>query len=142
MKKIICILFIGIMLLGATGCEKKYELSTTEALAWTRLRLAIAESVANGGSTTLTRDNVLTLKSLAKKYNEDSEWFSKSYLGYAGYGKTMDTDKNEISTLCDENYCATFTVENKDGNYYLVNYSFERSVEKTHEIWIVDRKEK
>ena len=139
-KILVVSLFMILMVLSLIGCTKKYKLSPKEAVAWTTLRLAIAESDVYGGSTTLTNEYVDVLKGMVKNYNSNNEWFTESSLKHIGYGETIDTDMYEISTLSDGNYCATFKVENKNGTYYLVDYKFEKTSKKGSELFIVDKK--
>ena len=120
------IIFLFTIIILITGCSstKKIQLSIYESVAWTRLRYAIAESVIYDGSTSLTTNDIELLKELSKKNNKSNEWFNDIDIKYIAYGKTMDTDKYQISFLCSKNYCAKFTVEKDDGDYTLINYSF------------------
>ena len=145
MKKRYLLLIITLLLFNIvlTGCgssnDKKQELSPSDAVAWTSLRLAIAESKVYGGSTSLSTEHFNLLKQLAKNFDDESDWFGSSEIYLIAYGKTMDTDKYEISSLCSENYCATFKIEHKEGKYYLINYTFEKTTEKGYKIYIIDR---
>lgn len=138
MKKYYSLLFIMmIALLFVTGCGNKgYKMLVKEETALTNLRLSIDESETYG-ATTLTYEDVDELENLTKNYNKESEWFNSSALSFSGYGKKADNGKTEITSLCDGEYCATFKAEKKKGKYYLTDYTFEKSAEKTNKIYIV-----
>lgn len=125
---------VTIVLLLISGCffNKKYKLSPEEAVAWTGLRLAIAESVLYDGSTTLTTYHIDLLKNAARNFDKKCEWFSENDDKYIAYGKMLDTEKYQITKLCSEDYCAVFKVEEEDGSYYIVGYSFEKSTGDGH----------
>lgn len=138
LTKYIIVAFI-ILLISGCSFNKKYKLSLEEAVAWTRLRFAIAESVLYDGSTSLTSSDVNTLKSLSKKTGKNNEWFSENDILYVAYGKTMDTEKYQISSLCSKYYCATFKIEKKENDYYLLEYYFEKSDERGYDLFIIDQ---
>ena len=131
-KKILSMVLIGIMTLGLTGCGNP-ELSSDEQVAWYTLRLAIAEARLSGQKTDLTQEHIKQLENMAKSTGKD--WFSD----LDGYftGKEMDTDKYEITMICDDGYCATFKVE-ASGGLHLVDYTFEKSDEVGYSIHTTD----
>ena len=128
------ILLIIVTLLCLTGCESRYKLDPNESVAYARLNLAVASS-AYDGSGSMPKEDLNCLKELVKKFDSNNEWFSELS---KFYGRTADTDEKKITYLCDDNYCAKFTVEEKDDSYYLLDYSFESSNDKGYKIYIID----
>ena len=124
----------GLFIFGILG-DKKYELDVYEAVAYARLRVAEATSAYNGLGSMSTEDFKL-LGNMVKKYDSNSEWFS----GYSNYySRTADTDKYDVTYLCNENYCAKFVTEDIErGTYKLIEYTFETSREKGYRIYIVN----
>ena len=120
MKKIIVICLIIITL--STGCIRKYNLNNHEAVSYTSLRLAIAQSALNG-SGSIDKTHLDALKEIVKNYNNKSVWFDDYYGNF--YGVTKDTSESQIDYLCNEYYCAKLTIKNSGSNYYLIDYSFE-----------------
>lgn len=142
MKKRFFLLFLLILVVVCiTGCSKKYKLSLEEAVAWTSLRLAIAESTLYDGSTTLTTKHIELLRNVAKQFDKNSEWFNDTDVKYIAYGRTMDTEKYQLTTLCSEYYCAIFKIENDNGTYYLLDYDFLRSTAKGHVLYVTEKSE-
>ena len=97
------------------------------------MRLAISESAYKGQKTTLTTEHINLLKNLA--FSTGKDWFS-NLNGYVT-GKNMDTEKYEITSICDGDYCAIFKVQLTD-ECYLIDYTFEKSKEKGYEIEITE----
>lgn len=142
-KKIWLLIIILLLVAGAVAGyflflrKGKYKLDPYEAVAYTSLNLAEATSAYMGGGS-ITKAQFDTLGKMVKKYDSSSEWFA-SYYGY--YSRTADTDKNKVTYLCNDNYCAKFVVEHTGGDYYLVDYLFESSSEKGYKIYVVDSKD-
>lgn len=131
-KKVLSALLIIVMILGVTGCGK-HALTQDEEIAWTTLRLAIAEARVSGQKVDLTEEHINTLKNMAKTTGK--EWFSD--LGGYFQGKIMDTDQYEVTMICDDGYCATFKVE-ASGGFHLADYTFEKSDEVGYDIHTTD----
>ena len=140
LKRIILLLIVCTIFI-LTGCSsnKKYKLTLEEAVAWTNLRLAIAESNLDGGSTTLTTKHIELLKDMTKKFNDNREWFSETDSRYIMYGKSKDTSEQEITSLCSKDYCATFKIKKENNDYYLLEYTFDEAEELGSELWIIER---
>ena len=132
-KRVFSLFVAGTMIIGLTGCGN-YELSPSEAVAWTRLRLVIAESAYSGQKSTLTAEQVDVLKQVAQ--SKGGDWFDD--LSYYAYGKTKDTDQYEITSICDDDYCATFKMKDYGTRYQLVEYTFEPSYERGYRIEITE----
>lgn len=121
-------LIIGITLILVLICgvtiyivNKKYQLKGEEVTAYTQLRLAIAQS-NNAKIGEISSKDLNNLKNAVKKFKNNAAWFSDYYGSF--YGISKDTSKHRIDYLCDEDYCAKFTIE-YTAHYYLVDYSFE-----------------
>lgn len=127
----------GLFIFGVFG-KKTYELDVYEAVSYARLRVAEATS-ALYGTGTLSKDDFNLLGNMVKKYDGNSQWFS----GYSPfYSRTADTDKYDVTYLCDDNYCAKFVTEDiQYGSYKLIEYTFESSKEKGYRIYIVNSTE-
>ncbi len=121
MKKAVLAVVLVAMVIVLTGCSGKQKLDKQEAVAYTSLRLAIAQSAYNS-SGKLESKHLDTLKETVKKFDKNSDWFD-DYLG-SFYGINKDTNENQIDYICNKNYCAKFTVKAEGTDYYLIDYSF------------------
>ena len=134
-KKKLVIIIVVLAILAVLVFVKfngKYKLTNKEAVGYTSLRLAIAKS-AYDGTGEITKENLDSLKSAVKSMNKTNTWFDNRYYG-TFYGKNIDTSDNQIDILCDGEYCATFIVEHKGNDYYLIKYTFERSKDTGYRI--------
>lgn len=132
MKKWIISMLTLTILFCTVGCSNSKKL---DAVAYTTLRLAISKSAVDG-SGEISVEYLDKLKSTVKELNKDNNWFSD----YSGnfYGLNKDTDSKRIDYICNNDYCAKFTVELKGANdYYLIDYSFENNNEKGYTIHII-----
>lgn len=105
--------------------QKDYKLNPSEAVAYTGLRLVIAQSAYDGGGS-LSEENFEILGGLIK--NIDGVWFGKTGVIY--YGKNIDTSENQVTIISDGDYTATFVIRDTEGEYELLEYNFEKSYEK------------
>lgn len=135
---VLLIVVIGIVITICTN--RGYKLLLSEEDALTDLREAISESETYG-ATVFDKEEIEELEKLVKNYNKKGEWFSSSALSYYGYGKTDDNGKYEVTTICDGEYGATFKTKKKKDNYYLVDYTFEKTSEEANKIYIVANEE-
>lgn len=133
------ILISSIFVLTGCSSNKKYKLTIEENVAWTGLRLAIAQSNLSGSSTTLTTKHIELLKNMTKKFNKNREWFSATDSSYIMYGKSKDTSEFQITSLCSEDYCATFKVKEEDNSYYLIDYNFDKAKDLGSELLITEK---
>ena len=138
MKKRFLLLFLIIIL---TGCGKGYKLDDYESLSLAKLRLAASNSRVysldkiNGKVGTISSEDLDYLKQIAKNYDSKSVWFSNNPTVISAIN--ADTDSQDITYLCDNIYCAKYVIE-KDGGWYLVDYSFEFKNIETYDIFILN----
>jgi len=79
------------------------------------------------------------LHSIAKKHNPNTDWFAKSTGEFRM--ERGETKNKEVYTISDGLHCAEFTLQEKDKEYYLLNYSFERKKCDGNVIWSVTEEE-
>ena len=104
---------------------RDYKLDTDETEAYMSLRLAIAKSDLTG-KISLTEEQFKILDNLTKKSNDtwfSGDWFSKNQKFY--YGEIIDTSKEQVTTISNFEYAATFKVKENNGEYTLIEYNFE-----------------
>ena len=77
-KTLLTVVFVATVIV-LTGCSNKQKFDNQEAVAYTSLRLAIAQS-AYDGSGELDSKHLDTLKETVKKFDKNSDWFD-DYLG-------------------------------------------------------------
>lgn len=137
---IIVIIIILIMFISSMTEQPGYKLdeSNGEAVAYTSLRLAIAEArVADNLSSKLSKENFAKLEEIVKNSDSSNNWFNDSnsktfiFANFAtddiliNYGiPAEDVDEFEITWISDGTYCALFTMRKVDNDYYLVDYDF------------------
>ncbi len=121
MKKILLTIIFVVMVVVFTGCSRKQKFTNHEAVAYTSLRLAIAQS-ANAGLGKLDNEYLDTLRAAVKKFDKNSDWFDNYLESF--YGLTKDTNEKQIDYICNKDYCAKFTVKTNGVYYYLIDYSF------------------
>lgn len=131
---------IIILIIIVIGCilifrKKEYKLDNSQLVAYTSLRLAIAKSAVDGTGEISTK-YLDSLKSVAKNFNKNNNWFNDYSENF--YGITKDTSDYQIDKICNSNYCAQFVVKTDKVNYYLVNYSFESKNDKGYSIKVTD----
>ena len=136
MKKTLYLCSLVLFILFFSGCSASTtKFDSSEAVAYTSLRLAISKS-KTGNSGEISKTYLDKLKNIIKKANNNNQWF-ENYEGNF-YGITKDTSDYQIDFICNENYCAKFTVKNTKENYYLEDYSFETNNENGYNILITD----
>ena len=133
MKKKVLICLLIVVVFSLTGCNGKYKFDVYDAVGYTSLRKSIAESVVYGGSI-MPEKHFKQLSDAVKKSNSKNEWFDNDSIFI---GVTKDTSDYDITMLCNDYYCATFTVKNDLGDYYLIDYTFlPRTDEKGYEFFV------
>lgn len=137
---IIVIIIIAIGFISSFTKQPGYKLdkSNGEAVAYTRLRLSIANArVADNLSSTLSKEDFDKLEEIVENADSSYNWFADSsskifiFANYAtddvlvDYGiPAEDVDEFEITWVSDGTYCAVFTMRKVDTDYYLVDYDF------------------
>lgn len=79
------------------------------------------------------------LRSIAKRYNPNTDWFAKSTGEFRM--ERGETENKEVYTISDGLHCAEFTFQEKEKEYYLLKYSFERKKCDGSAIWSVTEEE-
>lgn len=121
MKKNFLIIICVITVIVLAGCSRKHKFNDQESVAYTSLRYAIAQSTYRGLAQ-LDREYLDILQKAVKKFDTNSDWFDDYYGPF--YGVSKDTDNKRIDYICNEDYCAKFTVKEEDFDYYLMDYAF------------------
>lgn len=121
---IIAIIIVGIIIIVSMNSKAGYEMDVKsgENVAYTRLRLAIANSNLDG-SGTLSSEDYNKLGKMAKNADSSNQWFSQTGR-VALYGGIADKDGYECTWVSDGTHCAIFYAKKEDNTYYLTNYSF------------------
>lgn len=121
---IVAIIIIGISIISLNS-KPGYEMDVKnmEALAYARLRQAIATSKVEGTGT-LSSEDYNILEKMVKNADSNNQWFSQTGR-VALYGNIGDRDGYEVTWVSDGTHCAIFYVKNEDDIYYLTNYSFD-----------------
>ena len=130
---IIVIIILGIILISSNSNGYEMDISSGEALAYTRLRVAIANSRLNG-SGILSSEDFNILGKMAKNADRSNQWFSGSSGVF--YGNTADTSDYEVSWISNGQYCAIFYAKKVDDTYYLTNYTFTADTIKGYMIFV------
>ena len=120
MKKLLLIL-IGLIII--TGC-RNYKMEGSELVGYTGLRLVIANSRVDGTGI-LEEDRFNYLEELVKNHNKKNKWFYDSSGKFTG--EIKDNSKNQVVSMSNGTYTATFVVEFKEKtlDYKLIEYKFE-----------------
>lgn len=129
------IIVIGIIIISLNS-KPGYEMDVKnkEALAYARLRQAIATSRVDGTGT-LSSEDYNILGKMVKNADSSNQWFSQTGR-VALYGNTGDREGYEVTWISDGTYCAIFYVKNEDNIYYLTNYSFDIDNVKGYTIFV------
>lgn len=129
------IVVIGIIIISLNS-KPGYEMDVKnkEALAYARLRQAIATSRVDGTGT-LSSEDYNILGKMVKNADSGNQWFSQTGR-VALYGNTGDRDGYEVTWVSDGTYCAIFYVKNEEHIYYLTNYSFNVDDVKGYTIFV------
>ena len=119
---IVAIIIVGIIIISVNS-KPGYEMDVKsgEALAYTRLRQAIATSRVDGTGT-MSAEDFSKLGKIAKNADSSNQWFANE--SGAFYGNTADTSEYQVTWVSDGTYCAIFYAVNENDIYYLTSYSF------------------
>lgn len=132
---VIAIIIIGIIIISSSSTPGyEMDVKNKEALAYTRLRQAIANSKVDGTGT-LSSEDYNILGKMVKNADSSNGWFSQTGK-FALYGNTGDKDGYEVTWLSDGTHCAIFYAKNEDNTYYLTNYSFNVDNVKGYTIFV------
>ncbi len=133
MKKVLIIgaviLVIVFIIVLTTGGKPGIELDVAsgQALAYAKLRSAIAEGNLNG-SGVFSSDNMQKLKDLIKKADSSNQWFASNSGVF--YGGLADTDSYQYTWISNGTYCATFCVKEENTDFFLCDYKFSADTVK------------
>lgn len=132
---IVAIIIVGIIIISSSSTPGyEMDIKNKEALAYTRLRQAIANSKVDG-SGTLSSEDYNILGKMVKNADSSNSWFSQTGKN-AFYGNTGDKDGYEITWLSDGTHCAIFYAKNEDNIYYLTSYSYNVDDVKGYTIFV------
>lgn len=110
------------------------DVKSGEALAYARLRQAIATSRLDG-SGTLSNEDFNILGKMAKNADSSNQWFTQTGK-FAMYGNTADKDGYEVTWISDGTNCAIFYAKEEDNTYYLTSYSYNVDDVKGYTIFV------
>ncbi len=136
-KKVIILIIIVIVLIISFFSykiinEEKHTIKGTNLVAYTSLRLAVAEVALGKDQSSLDSNKMNNLENFITEISPKNQWFSENsgtfYIG------TMDTSDLNITWISDGTYYATFYVT-KDTNI-LKKYTFSTGKEKGYSIYI------
>lgn len=132
---IVAIIIVGIIIISSNS-KPGYEMDVKnkEALAYARLRQAVANSRLNG-SGTLSSEDYNILGKMVKNADSSNSWFSQTGKN-AFYGNTGDKDGYEITWLSDGTHCAIFYAKKENDIYYLTSYSYNVDDVKGYTIFV------
>lgn len=132
---VVAIIIVGIIIISSSSVPGyEMDVKNKEALAYTRLRQAIANSKVDG-SGTLSSEDYSILGKMVKNADSSNQWFSQTGK-FALYGNTGDKDGYEITWLSDGTHCAVFYAKNEDNTYYLTSYSYNADDVKGYTIFV------
>lgn len=119
---IVAIVIVGIIIISLNS-KPGYEMDIKngEALAYAKLRQAIATSRVDGTGT-MSAEDFSTLGKMAKNADNNNQWFANN--SGAFYGNIADTSEYEVTWVSDGTYCAIFYAVEENYIYYLTSYSF------------------
>ena len=130
----IVIILVIIIVVAAlmSSRPKKVKLEIGQSISVSSMTLAIAMDRLSGGGY-VTPDTCETFRTLAKQYDEKTDWFRSSYCQYIIYGDYNDTENSTTITLSDGTHAAIYTF-NADRNE-LEDYKFIESSTMGKEIF-------
>ena len=114
---------------------KEVELEISQMLAVSRMTLAVAQDRVNG-SGTVTQETCKTFREIAKKYDEQADWFDSRYCSYLIYADYNETEKTLTVTINDDAHAAIYTF-NYDRDR-LLNYEFVKKQQSGRSITVKD----
>lgn len=128
---ICAVVVVGIIILTvalSSGSKpKKVELTVNQSASVSMLIAAVAMDKLDG-SGSVSSATCETFRTLAKSYNEKTDWFKSSYCNYIIYADYNETANATTVTLSDGNHAAVYTFSS-DRNQ-LLEYEFTDSTVK------------
>ena len=132
---IVAIIIVGIVIISSSSTPGyEMDVKNKEALAYARLRQAVANCKLNG-SGTLSSEDYNILGKMVKNADSSNGWFSQTGK-IALYCNSGDKDGYEITWLSDGTHCAIFYAKNEDNTYYLTSYSYNVDDVKGYPIFV------
>lgn len=133
---IIALIIVSIIIISLNS-KPGYEMNVInkEALAYARLRQAIATSKLEGTAILSSEDHQI-LGKMAKNADSSNQWFANNTGIF--YGNTADTSDYEVTWISDGKYCAIFYAKEENNIYYLTSYSFDADDIKGYIIFVED----
>lgn len=133
---IIAIIVVGIIIISSNS-KPGYEMTASEAKAYTSLRTAIAQSTYDGNGFLEPADYEL-LGEMIKKPDSENEWLPFDSLGQFD-GLTDDKDGYQYTSISMGSFSARFCVKQEGDKYYLCDYTMENKSIPGYKFWVAPK---